>query len=179
MCIVIDTNTIVAVFDNRNNEHAKFRPVLDWIISGKGKMVIGGSKYREEVFVKIRKYNRLIKHLQSKRKIVEIPPEEVDREESRIQTLETSPDFDDAHLIALLDVSGCLLICSNDKRAYPFLKKIELYQRRTTRPKIYGSPEGSRDNADLLCDANIAPCCDPKLALNKADQDGIAMFMSH
>ncbi len=174
MCIVIDTNTIVAMFDTSNQEHAKFRPVLDWIVSGKGKIVIGGSKYREEVFIKIRKYNRFLNYLRIKRKIVEISTEEVDLAEVRIKSLESSPDFDDAHLIALLDVSGCMLICSKDERAYPFLKKMELYQRRSDRPKIYRSSQ----NADLLCDANIAPCCEPKVLLNKADRDGMATFVT-
>lgn len=175
MCIVIDTNTIVSIFDPSNQAHEQFKPILDWIISGKGKIVIGGTRYRHEIFFGIKKYNRLLKHLLRMRKVVEISDPEVDAAETRIRSLEPSSDFDDAHILALLDVSGCMLICSKDKRAYPFLKKMELYASRKERPKIYESLR----NEDLLCEANIAPCCEPKVHLKKVEQDAVAAFLTH
>lgn len=49
MCIIVDTNTFGPVFDSNNEKHAEFKPVLDWVLHGKGKFVIGGSKYMAEL----------------------------------------------------------------------------------------------------------------------------------
>ena len=48
MCVIVDTNAFAAVFNANANNHDEFAPVLDWIISGKGKLVIGGTKYMSE-----------------------------------------------------------------------------------------------------------------------------------
>ena len=45
-------------------------------------------------------------------------------------------DFDDPHLIALLNVSGCKNIITNDDKAIPFLKQKCLYTDRII-PKIH------------------------------------------
>ncbi len=49
MCIIIDTNAFAPVFDRTSQNHAEFKPVLDWIVSGKGKIVYGGTKYKLEL----------------------------------------------------------------------------------------------------------------------------------
>jgi predicted nucleic acid-binding protein len=174
MCIVIYTNTLASVFNSKSQDHQEFQPVLEWIISGKGKIVLGGTKYGAEIKRSGAKIIQLLREFLKRKKIVNVSDSEVDREEIRIKSLESSPDFDDAHLVALLDVSGCILICSKDERAYPFLKKMELYQRRAERPKIYRSHQ----NADLLCDGNIAPCCEPKNVLTKTDRETVATFIT-
>ena len=44
MCIIVDTNCFAPVFDRKSEKHNQFAPVLEWIISGKGKLIYGGSK---------------------------------------------------------------------------------------------------------------------------------------
>jgi len=46
------------------------------------------------------------------------------------------PDFDDPHIVALLNVSGCKRVCTNEKRALPFLEFEDLYRDRIP-PVIY------------------------------------------
>src|SRR5262249_22623217 len=73
---------------------------------------------------------------QERRKCVVLDHAAVDEAELRVQAAETSPDFDDAHLVAIFDVSGCRLLCSSDSRADRFLKDPALYKRHTP-PRIY------------------------------------------
>lgn len=40
MCIIIDTNVLANVFDNKSANHSDFKPVKDWIIDGKVKLFL-------------------------------------------------------------------------------------------------------------------------------------------
>jgi hypothetical protein len=170
MCIVIDSNTVAALFDPNNLEHAELEPVHDWIFKGKGKVVYGGTTYRREVFERQRRYNGLFEELRRQRKVVQAPTDEVDRAETRIKAAEPSPDFDDAHLLAIHDISGCLLLCSKDARADRFLKKRTLYAHGGP-PRIYRK---AKDHRALLCDDNIAPCCQPDTVLGRAQREALS-----
>lgn len=154
MCIVIDTNSFASVFDSKSDDHYEFRPVLNWITNGKGKIVYGGTKYRDELRA-TKRYLRIFVELAKKRKVVEIPDEDIDLEQERIENLLRHRDFDDPHIVAIVSVSRCKLVCSKDSRAYPFIKDVSLYPRAGMRPRIYS---GS-NNSDLLCDHNLADCC--------------------
>ncbi len=67
MCIIIDTNTLASVFNQASLNHSNFKPVLDWIYSGNGKIVYGGTRYESEIknylgiFNELNKMNRAIK----------------------------------------------------------------------------------------------------------------------
>lgn len=154
MCIIIDTNAFASVFDCNSEGHSEFSPVLNWIRNGKGKIVFGGTTYRNELR-RAKRYLGIIGELKKARRIVEVSNDEVDREQKRIESLVSHRDFDDPHLIAIVAVSRCKLICSSDKRAYRFIKRASLYPKAGMRPKIYSGSS----NSDLLCDHNIADCC--------------------
>lgn len=154
MCIIIDANTFSSVFDSKSDDHMEFVPVLNWILNGKGKVVYGGTQYRDELRV-AKRYLGIFGELKKARKVVELPTETVDAEQQRIENLVVHHDFDDPHLIAIISVSGCRLVCSKDTRAYPFIKNRDLYARPSLRPKIYSGARNSR----LLRDSNIAQCC--------------------
>jgi predicted nucleic acid-binding protein len=156
MCIVVDTNVVASVFNPASANHDEFEPVFRWILRGKGKLVYGGSTYWREVFERMPKYGALILELKRGGKCVVLDRNAVDEAERRVQDAEPSADFDDAHLVAIFDVSGCMLLCSDDARADRFVKDRELYERRTP-PRIYRLAE----HAHLLCDDNIAACCKP------------------
>jgi hypothetical protein len=156
VCIVIDTNVVASVLSPKSARHAEFKPVLDWILYGKGKLVYGGSTYRREVFQRMPQYAGLIEELKRGGKCVVLDRAAVDAVEGRVREAEPSPDFDDAHLVAIFDVSGCLLLCSDDARADRFVKDRGLYERRSP-PRIYRLAE----HVHLLCDDNIAACCKP------------------
>src|ERR1017187_6880909 len=108
MCIIIDTNTLASVFKQNSANHAQFKPVFDWIVEGKGKVVLGGSKYASE----LGKYRRFFSLLEKVGKAVSISNESVDKEQVIVSEMIVHHDFDDQHLVGLLRVSKCKLICS-------------------------------------------------------------------
>lgn len=167
MCLVIDINTISTVFNPGLENHDKYKPVLDWIINGKGKMVCGGSKYWDE-FRLIGKYIKYFNQLNKAGKVVKVNDEDVDHKMNELMTLCNDADFDDPHIVAILIVSGCKVICSEDARSYPYIKRREWYPKGAAIPKIYKS--SSLNNApSILSDENLAGICLPCLKLKKAD----------
>lgn len=161
MCIIIDVNALNEVFNTHSVNHQQFQPVRDWIIEGKGKVLYGGTKYRDEL--RRTKYVKLFGQLKRARKAVQVDNQQIDQEQKRIEALVTDPDFDDPHLIAIICVSRCILICSKDKRSYPFLKDKRFYPKGYDRPKIYSN----KRNSDLLVDVNIAEICQPSRKTTK------------
>lgn len=151
MCVIVDTNTFGPVFNSKNEKHQEFKPVLDWVLYGKGKFVIGGSKYMGELS-KAKRYLSLLRTLNmNKNKIVRLDDGQVDNEQKRIEALVTDPDFDDPHLPAMVIVSKCQVICSDDTRSIRFVTDPKLYPDGVKTPKYY---TGKR-NCDLLSDKYI------------------------
>ena len=172
MCIVIDMNTIPCVFNETNEKHSEFKPVKDWIINGKGKMVYGGNTYLNEL-KKMQKYLKFINILKSARKIIDCSEkmEKIDEKEHYLTQKIDNPDFDDPHIVAILIVSGCQLVCSDDKRAYPYLTKSDWYSSAKVVPKIYSRLK----NKNLLHDNNIADVCKPSQRLSKREKDSFGL----
>lgn len=156
MCIIIDTNAFAAVFDASTSSHDEFAPVLRWIKDGKGKIVYGGTTYKNELR-RATKYLRLMVQLKTAGKIIEICDEMVDRHEEDLAKQVPDPDFDDRHIAAIIKVSGCKLVCTQDARSHRFLKRSELYRPHRSRPKFYSG----KANASLLSDRYITECCKP------------------
>ena len=84
MCVIVDTNCLASVFECKSENHPQFAPVLEWIISGKGKLIYGGSKYIGELS-KARKYLKIINLLKNKGKAICVEKERVDKEQERIE----------------------------------------------------------------------------------------------
>jgi hypothetical protein len=164
MCIVLDINCFPSVFKEDTENHQEFKPVKNWIIEGKGKIVYGGTKYFEEL-AKLPQYVRFINSLKRAGKVVTIDDKKVDNKQQELSRFENK-DFDDPHIVAILIVSGCCLVCSSDRRAYPFFKNNEWYPKGRNIPKIYSGSQ----NQDLLCDRNIAELCQPTQKLPKRDR---------
>lgn len=156
MCIVVDINTMASVFDINCSQHKDFKPVLDWVIKGRGKIVYGGTKYIEELN-KVKKYIPIIGQLKKAGKAIEVDKNEVDLWHSYVEKKENDPDFDDPHIVGLMIASKCLVVCTKDARSFKFLKKKELYPKWAKRPKIYCSLK----NINLLSDKNITEICKP------------------
>jgi len=137
MCIVIDANTIACVFEEDCKKHNDFRPVKNWIYEGGGKMVVGGTKFKSEIYG-MRKYAKVFKLLKDARKLCEIVDSEVDNKEQAILKMTAMTNCNDQHVIALISVSGCRLVCSEDKASFKYLKDCRFYPKGK-RPKIYSS----------------------------------------
>lgn len=166
MCIVIDANVFSSIANKEASTHAEFRPLIQWISSGKGKIVFGGTKYGEEV-AKNRRYSEWLVELERNRKIVPIDHKLVDPLMDFLADTVSGPDYDDHHIVSILLVSGCRLVCSEDKGLHsliyvcyqPQLKKLVTDNcpnvKKPIRPKIYQK----KKHSPLLCDENIAECC--------------------
>lgn len=164
MCIVVDTNSMASVFKATSSDHEEFKPVKDWIIEGKGKLVIGGSDYLRE----ISSYIAIITELSKANKVIRLNLEDIDSETSILKDKIEHKNYDDPHIIALLSISRCRLICSKDSRAYPYFKNGNLYKNRKA-PLIYKSSR----NKNLLCDRNISEVCLPCIKLKKETVNNI------
>jgi len=131
-------------------------------------MVYGGSTYLKELRG-MKKYLRLINILKSACKIIDCSDkmQKIDEKERFLTQQIDNPDFDDPHIVAILIVSGCKLVCSDDKRAYPYFTNSTWYDSARYVPKIYSHFK----NNDLLCDKNIAEICKPSKKLSKREKD--------
>lgn len=168
MCLVLDANAFSLCFDASNAAHSDFRPVLDWLVHGKGKLVYGGNKYKKEL-KDAGKYLRFFVALNRAGKTVCLDDTSVDEIEKEVRDIEPSEKFDDPHLIAIILKSKCNIICTKDMRAKPYLKDSRFYLGITSRPKLYTS----KKNASLLTDKYIADICRPCERLNKKDASAI------
>lgn len=143
--IILDTNCFAYVFNNSDPHHEDFEPVQDWIVNRKGVLVYGGKKYKGEL-IQAKRYLKLFNQLKDKGCVMCVEDKIVDKEMSRIRTLIPDADFDDPHLPAIVIVSGCRVICTMDKRCFPYLKRENIYPRAGMRPKFYSR----KQNKNLL-----------------------------
>lgn len=172
MCIIVDTNCLSSVFERNSDKHSEFEPVFEWIFTGKGKLIFGGSKYIEEL-EKTKKYLKIINLLKNKGKAINIDKDLVDKEQKRIESLITNKDFDDPHLPALVIISKCKLICSQDTRSIKFVTNPQLYPKGIDIPKYYTSV----NNIDLLCDKYIHDVYKPLKKLNRKEKEDIQKLL--
>jgi len=124
------------MFDS-SKVHTDFAPLLAWLYDNpKTSLVIGGKTYRKEVG-RLHKYIGNLVELKRARKLSEITDDMVDKDERRLKKKLKHRNFDDAHILALVCASGCMLFASHDKRADQFLKMKSFYLKGQKRPLIY------------------------------------------
>jgi len=139
------------VFDPRHGEHAEFVPLLKWLYDHpRTSMVMGGRTYQVEMS-HLPKYWDVLVELKRRRKLSMIDDDVVDAEEGRLKAAVSNTDFDDAHIVALVCASGCVIVASHDKRADPYLKDKSLYPKNQSPPSIYRLAR----HEDLLQDERI------------------------
>lgn len=154
MCIIADPPTFISIFKSTDPEYRKFSAVREWVKNGPGKFITGGTTYQKEL-MGVRSILGLLAELEKQGKVKRSSADLVDKEEALVRVLEPAADFDDPHIVALVRVSGCKLVCIRDPRSHRFLRMAKLYKSTKDRPKLYTREK----NRNLLCNANIAPCC--------------------
>lgn len=151
MCFVLDINAFHCIFDRSSAKHADFAPLCAWLYNNPHtSLVYGGTHYQRELD-KLNKYVVYLAELRRGRKLSIVDKDHVDIEEARIKKIIPQQYFDDAHLVAIVCASGCLIIASCDRRADQFIKQKRLYKRMHKRPSIYRSSKHS----NLLCNKKI------------------------
>lgn len=156
MCLIIDTCSIASVFNKTNEQHNQFLPVLNWV-EDKGYLIYGGSKYFQEVFQNMRKYAGIFAEYKKKGKTIHIDDKKVDALSQELKTKIPDTAFNDEHIMALVILSRCAVVCTGDKDAHPFLKRTEIFKEYDlSRPKIFA---GGKKHASLCCDNHIVGLC--------------------
>lgn len=169
MAIIVDTNCFSRVFCRNNKEHEEFAPVLEWILNGKGFLVYGGSKYKQEL-KKCKRYLHFFNMLKSAKKAFAFDDDAIDKLQLKYEKLIDDPDFDDPHLPALVRVSKCRLICSTDLRSIPFVTNPDFYPKRFHVPQFYCG----KKNESLLTDDNIDDrLLKYRIRLNKSKRESL------
>ncbi len=165
MCLVIDSCVFSKVFNKNDKKHFKFEPISEWILKGNGSVIYGGTKFANELGLK---KLQLLKLLKDAGKAVSIENGVIDTEERVVSNLiPDTEDFDDPHIIALLRISKSRIICSDDKRMFPYIKDERLFKSRSSQPRIYQNTRNRR----LISDQNIVNCCQKKTKLKKRSLD--------
>ncbi len=161
MCIVIDMCALSPVFNEKDKNHSKFKPVFEWIIKGKGQIVYGGSTYKDELREANRYDRAYFKILEKNGKLKLVDDAKVDIAEHKIQKIakKNGIKFNDHHIVAIIVVSKCLLVCTTNVNHVKQIRDPEFYPRNIERPKIYSRKE----NKNLLVDKYIADICKPKV----------------
>ena len=136
MRIVIDTNALSVVLNQCNQNHREFKPVFDCIFSGRGKMTYGGTKYEEELS-RMKRFLGLIIELKKTVGIIILNCDSVDEEADKIARAVVDSSFNDPHILAIVIVGRCKIVCSADEVLHVFLQDKSLYPKGFTRPKIY------------------------------------------
>jgi predicted nucleic acid-binding protein len=174
MAIIIDTNCFANVFNRKSANHKEYKPVLDWIIKGKGVIVYGGSKYKNEL-KKAYKYLHILQLLRDIKKVHIGNSENIDRLQKEIEANRIDDDFDDPHLPAIVIDTKCRLICSEDKRSIPFVRDRALYPNGFQVPVYY---TGLR-NKNILCDNYIHNDLKPLCKLRKEQINLVNRLMTN
>ena len=154
MCIIIDTNSFASVFNQKSSDHDQFQPIKNWIYSGSGRIVYGGTKYLLEL-TRSGKYLKIFVELGNIRKATILDKKKVDRMERDIKEKNTNPYFNDTHIVAIVVISGCRIVCSKDSSSDVFLKDKRLYPKNFKVPKIYRD----RGNVHLISNSSIKSNC--------------------
>lgn len=151
MCIIIDTNRIPQVFNTNCPSHCGFIDLHDWIFQKEGKLVYGGTTYNKELKKLKRSYHTVFIELGRKRKLKILNDVDVDAWDKKIKKEFTG----DTHILAIICVSRCSFVCSNDKGLIDLLKKFSDYPPGTPKFKIF------RDKRDknLLIKKNLYSIC--------------------
>lgn len=155
MCLVIDACCLANVLNPADQRHIHFAPVFEWVFNGKGRVIYGGTKYKHELS-KLPRYLGLLAELERKGRVIQLSDAEVDAIANVLKAEVGDAQFNDEHLVAIVIVSRCLIVCTNDTVAKSYLKRRAFYScRGVSRPKIYSSER----NKNLCCDKHISPVC--------------------
>lgn len=138
MCIIVDINTLASVFKESSSDHEHFKPVGQHIIAKKSKLIIGGTKFNEEL-AENKDFIKLLKIMKDRKQVVEADKSTVDLLHQQIEDAFEDPKFDDRHIVALCYTTNARLVCTKDSTLQRYLKARHFYNRKRTKPIIFNS----------------------------------------
>lgn len=168
MCTVIDADTFSYFCNPDSSMYSDFQPVRDWIENSSCKIVYGG-KYYENHLENHHRFLRYLTEQEHKGKTESLDNDEVDRVTDAIKENFTGTGFNDHHIVAIVLISRCKLLCSRDDGLKNLIDicysssgstiiKSQLQIRNLRKPSIYRS-RGSvaTIRRRTFCD-NCGPC---------------------
>ena len=164
MCLIVDANCFSQVFDTQDKKHHSFIPVYNWLFTGHGGgLIYGGEKYKKEVDLRRSKYRPLIVELEKMGRLFEVCNKCVNEIAAELKAAVPDKNFDDEHILALVIVSRCRVVCTEDKVAISFLKDTSLYPKGVNPPVFYVSARNARlcrnaENIADVCRTNSDMC---------------------
>ena len=102
------------------------------------------------------RYIRIINELDRAGKVVKVSNTLVDRIAAQLKAKIPDAQFNDEHIVAIVIVSRCKIVCSDDKESYPYIRRPDLYPKGMKRPKIYRS----QGHGQMCCKSNIVAICE-------------------
>jgi hypothetical protein len=160
MCLVIDASAMSRVFDNRNAEHHIFKPVAAWVLTGNGSVIYGGTKYLQELGYG--KYLALFQRLRKAKRAVLVDRKSVDDRAAALKIMVPEKNFNDPHIVALVGISRCCVVCTSDDKALPYIRRRELYPDGVRVPFVYNTLAAKKH----CCNRHLVDIC-PKRAIAK------------
>ncbi len=133
MCVVVDANRASVVLGGPVPDD--YKPVIDWISRRGGRLVYGGSKFKQEL-ARVRAAALLVQNWRSRGLAIEIAEAEIAAELTVVETIGYGSD--DPHVIALVRASGARTVVTGDADLMLDLTNPRLVSR--PRAKIYRSP---------------------------------------
>ena len=122
--------------------HKEYEPLHKSIIEQRRSVIMyGGTKYMNEL-KRARKFLKLFAELRKVGAASMLNAQAVDDEEERIIGLTSDLKFNDHHIVAIVVVGRCNIICSSDMNSHRHYKN-SLYYPKGLRPKIYGGLQSS------------------------------------
>jgi hypothetical protein len=114
-------------------------------------MIYGGTKYLTELS-QVRKILPIVNELNRKGRVKVVATAEVDTLAEKIRQKVNESAFNDDHLVAIVIVSRCRVVCTEDEEAMPYLKRPDLYSDHDMHhPSIYNRST----HKHLCCDENL------------------------
>lgn len=148
MCLIVDANVLGEFFTNDD-----FSIACAWIREGKGKLVFGGTKYRAEL-ARVGPALRVVVELNRIGKTVQLADSSVDAREAEIAA-RSDLESDDPHIIAMVQESGCCVVCTKDRALQKDFSKRFRQRFGIKKPSVYKDKRHRR----LICPDNIVPAC--------------------
>lgn len=131
MCLIVDANCASMTFRDRPSED--FLPVIEALFAGNARLVLGGTKLREE-YGRIGAALRAVASLDRAGKVIHAPDVKVDMDAAVVAATGECKS-DDEHIVALVRVSGARLVCTRDLALHQDLANKNLIP--TPRASIY------------------------------------------
>ena len=155
MCVIVDTCCIHKVFNTKAQDHFRFAPLFAWIESKHGRLIYGGTKYTKELRC-MSQFLRIFQDYERQGKLIRLNDAAVDAFALKAKAKVKSKVFNDEHLVGIVSVSRCRVICTDDKAAIPFLTRRDLYEIVPMKPpKIYSK----NSHAHLCSGKSIVSVC--------------------